>query len=63
VRDRIYTVESGQFDRSLPQRLRQFRPSRLGAAELIQLALQLHNCLRDRRYAFPIHDQAPPAPD
>jgi hypothetical protein len=54
---------SGQLDRSLPQWLRQLRPSRLGAAELLQLALQLENCFWNRRGAFPIHDQAPPAPD
>jgi hypothetical protein len=56
----IYPICSGYC---LSQRFRQFRPSELGAAELIQLALQLQNCLRDRMYAFPIHDQAPPAPD
>jgi len=43
--------------------IRQLRPSRLGAAELLQLALELQNCFRNRRVAFPIHDQAPPALD
>jgi len=33
-----------------------------GDAELIQLALQLQNCLRDQ-VCFPIHDQAPTATD
>jgi hypothetical protein len=48
VRDRIYAILAGQFDRSLPQWLRQLRPVRSGAAKLIQLALQLHDRLRDR---------------
>jgi hypothetical protein len=39
---------SGQLDRGLPQRLRQLRPLRLVLAKLIQLALQLHDRLRDR---------------
>ena len=42
MRDRIYAVLPGQFDRGLPQRLRQLCPSRLGAAKLIQLKLQLY---------------------
>jgi hypothetical protein len=54
---------SGQPDRSLLQRLRQLRPSLLGAAKLIQLALQLHDRLRDRECAFSLHSQAPPVPD
>ena len=37
--------------------LRQFRPLRLGAAKLIQLALQLHDRFWDRGCAFPVHDQ------
>ena len=36
---------SGQLDRRLPQWQRQLRPLRLGAAKLIQLALQLHDHL------------------
>ena len=48
VRDGIYAMLSGQPDRSLPQRLRQFRPLWLSAAKLIQLALQLRDRLRDR---------------
>jgi len=63
VRDRIYAVLSGQLDRSLPQWLWQLRPLRLGAAKLIQLALQLYDRLRDRWCAFPVHDQVPLAPD
>ena len=59
VRDRIYAVLPGQFDRSLPQRLRQLRPPRLGAAKLIQLALQLHDWLGDGWCAFAVHDQPP----
>ena len=43
MRNRIHAVLPGQLDRSLPQRLRQLRPPRLGAAKLIQLALQLHD--------------------
>src|SRR5580658_11163806 len=63
VRDGIYAMLSGQLDRSLPQWLWQLRPLRLGATKLIQLALQLHDRLRDRWCALPVHDQAPPAPD
>jgi len=55
VRDGIYAMLPGQFDRSLPQWLRQLRPSRLGAAKLIQLALQLRDRLRDRWCAFRVH--------
>jgi hypothetical protein len=43
VRDGIHTVLPGQFDCSLPQRLRQLRPPRLGTAKLIQRALQLQD--------------------
>lgn len=43
VSNRIQTVLPRQFDGSLPQRLRQLRPSRLGAAKLIKLALKLNN--------------------
>src|SRR3954447_23643293 len=48
-----------QFDGSLPQRLRQFRPPRLSAAKLIQLALQLGDWLGNR-CAFAVHIQPPP---
>ena len=52
MRNWIYAVLSGQFYRSLPQRLRQLRPPRLGAAELLQLALELENCFRNRGLLF-----------
>jgi hypothetical protein len=48
MRDGIHTVLPGQFDRRLPQRLRQFRPLRLGTAKLIHLALQLQDGLGNR---------------
>src|SRR5713101_7457804 len=59
MRDGIDTVLPGQFDRTLPQRLRQLRPPRLGAAKLIQLALQLVDWLRNG-CAFAVHNQPPP---
>src|SRR5438128_378690 len=59
MRDGIDTVLPGQFDRTLPQRLRQLRPPRLGAAKLIQLALQLGDWLRNG-CAFAVHNQPPP---
>src|SRR5713101_7605571 len=59
MRDGIDTVLPGQFDRTLPQRLRQLRPPRLGAAKLIQLALQLGDWLGNG-YAFAVHNQPPP---
>jgi hypothetical protein len=43
--------------RGLPQWLRQLRPPRLGAAKLVQLALQLHDCLRDRWCDLAVHYQ------
>src|SRR5713101_1873615 len=59
MRDGIDTVLPGQFDRTLPQRLRQLRPPRLAAAKLIQLALQLGDWLRNG-CAFAVHNQPPP---
>src|SRR6202040_4446279 len=59
MRDGIDTVLPGQFDRTLPQRLRQLRPPRLGAAKLIQLALQLGDWLSNG-CAFAVHNQPPP---
>src|ERR1035441_1476742 len=52
VRDGVHTVLPGEFDRSLPEWLRQLRSLRLGATELIQLALQLRDRLGDRLGAF-----------
>ena len=57
LRDGINSVLPGQFDRRLPQRLRQLRPPLLSAAELIQLALQLHDWLGNGWFGFAAHDQ------
>jgi hypothetical protein len=43
--NRIQTMLPSQFHASLPKRFRQLRPSRLGAAKLIQLALKLNDWL------------------
>jgi len=43
LRQRVETVLPDQFNRRLPQWLRQLRPSRLRVAKLIQLALQLQD--------------------
>ncbi|MGA3020034.1 MAG: hypothetical protein ABSF62_23185 [Bryobacteraceae bacterium] len=59
MRDGIHAVLSGQFDRSLPQRFRQLRSRRLGASELLQLALQLRDWFGNR-CAFTVHYQPPP---
>jgi hypothetical protein len=52
----IYAVLAGQFDRSLPQRFRQFRTSPLGAPKLLQLALQLRDWFWNG-CAFALHYQ------
>jgi hypothetical protein len=57
VRHWIYAMLSGQFHCGLPQWLRQLRPPRLSTAKLIQLALQLHDCLRNRWCDIPVHYQ------
>jgi hypothetical protein len=57
MRNRIYAMLPGQFDRGLRQWLRQLRPPRLGAAKLIELTLQLRNRFRNRSCLFPVHDQ------
>jgi hypothetical protein len=48
---------SGQFHCGLPQWLRQLRPLRLSTAKLIQLALQLQDCFRNRWCDIPVHYQ------
>ena len=54
--DGIHTVLPGQFDRGLPQRLRQLRTPRLGAPKLLQLALQLRHWFWNG-CAFTVHYQ------
>jgi len=56
VRNGIDAVLPGQFDRSLPQRFRQLRSYRLGASELLQLALQLRDWFGNGS-ALTVHDQ------
>jgi hypothetical protein len=56
LRDTIHTVLPRQFHRRLP-RLRQLRPPRPRAPELIQLTLQLHDRLWNVWCAFAVHDQ------
>src|ERR1700739_3248125 len=50
----------GQLDSRFPERLRQLRPYRSRAAELLQLALQLHNGFGNRQCAFAVHVRSRP---
>jgi hypothetical protein len=53
----MQTVLPSQLCRSLPKRLRQFRPMWPTAAKLIKPSLQLHDWLGDRGCAFIVQYQ------